>query len=108
MEISELCLLHLFLCLYFLPFIICRSNYRYNMCSNTNGNYINSSIYKNGLSLCRGDLLEQDCHACLKDATNDFPTLCPTQKEAVAWYETCMLRYSNHILSELVIISLGI
>lgn len=131
MEISELCLLHLFLCLYFIPIIICQSDYRYNLCSNTNGNYTNSSIYKanintlldsissetniytgfynisvgqdpnivNGIALCRGDLLEQDCHACLKNAAHDFPALCPTQKEAVVWYETCMLRYSNQILS---------
>ena len=48
----RLCIIHLFLCLYFVPITICQPNfgYFYYLCSNTVGNYTNSSIYKTNLN----------------------------------------------------------
>ncbi|XP_059434894.1 cysteine-rich receptor-like protein kinase 8 [Corylus avellana] len=46
--------------------------------------------------LCRGDLKPDDCRNCLNVAIDNLTLeLCPKQKEAIAWYEECMLRYSS-------------
>uniref|UniRef100_A0A7N2QZ43 Gnk2-homologous domain-containing protein n=1 Tax=Quercus lobata TaxID=97700 RepID=A0A7N2QZ43_QUELO len=47
------------------------------------------------LGLCRGDVKPDVCHSCLNNATN-LTQLCPSQKEAIIWYDYCMLRYSFH------------
>ncbi|KAM1320219.1 hypothetical protein ACFX2H_005122 [Malus domestica] len=48
-----------------------------------------------GLFLCRGDVLGTDaCETCVATATGEFPQRCPIEKEAVIWYDDCMLRYS--------------
>ncbi|RXH85981.1 hypothetical protein DVH24_017034 [Malus domestica] len=53
----------------------------------------NNAVY--GLFLCRGDVLGTDaCETCVATATGEFPQLCPIEKEAVIWYDDCMLRYS--------------
>ncbi|KAI4331992.1 hypothetical protein L6164_016935 [Bauhinia variegata] len=49
----------------------------------------------NAVGMCRGDIKPDDCRTCLYNATIVLPQRCPTQKEAIAWLETCMLRYSN-------------
>ncbi|KAK6264690.1 Gnk2-homologous domain - like 10 [Theobroma cacao] len=49
----------------------------------------------NAIGLCRGDLVADICRSCINDAINDFAEYCPNQREAVAWYDECMLRYSN-------------
>ncbi|XP_030937773.1 cysteine-rich receptor-like protein kinase 29 [Quercus lobata] len=46
------------------------------------------------LGLCRGDAKPDICRSCLNNATNLLPLLCPNQKEAIGWYDYCMLRYS--------------
>uniref|UniRef100_A0A2N9GGI6 Uncharacterized protein n=1 Tax=Fagus sylvatica TaxID=28930 RepID=A0A2N9GGI6_FAGSY len=46
------------------------------------------------LGLCRGDVKPEVCRSCLNNATNLLPLLCPYQKEAIGWYDYCMLRYS--------------
>nr|DAD37555.1 TPA_asm: hypothetical protein HUJ06_008196 [Nelumbo nucifera] len=51
------------------------------------------SIY--GLSLCRGDVTPEDCRNCVKLTTENIIQLCTYQKEAIIWYDHCMLRYSN-------------
>ncbi|KAK4798617.1 hypothetical protein SAY86_030943 [Trapa natans] len=67
--------------------------------SSTNGFYNLSSgkAYGrvNGIGLCRGDVDPSDCHACIKNSTLEIKRQCPNQKEAVIWYDNCMLRYSN-------------
>ncbi|KAL9243535.1 hypothetical protein vseg_017410 [Gypsophila vaccaria] len=70
--------------------------------SNTHVNYgfYNLSVGQNldvvnAVALCRGDVPTGDCKACIKNATTKITSLCPTQKAAVIWYETCMFRYSN-------------
>ncbi|XP_062088348.1 cysteine-rich receptor-like protein kinase 44 [Humulus lupulus] len=47
------------------------------------------------IGLCRGDAKPDDCRSCLNDSTHLLPDICPKQKEAVGWYDTCMLHYSN-------------
>ncbi|XP_057424959.1 cysteine-rich receptor-like protein kinase 25 [Lotus japonicus] len=53
-----------------------------------------SNIVK-GLFLCRGDTLAAACHDCVTAASRDLKRRCPVQKEAIIWYDECMVRYSN-------------
>ncbi|KAI9112402.1 hypothetical protein K1719_016599 [Acacia pycnantha] len=53
----------------------------------------NDTIY--GLYMCRGDVSLQVCNQCVLNATQRLPSECPFSKEAVIWYDECMLRYSN-------------
>ncbi|TXG47197.1 hypothetical protein EZV62_026491 [Acer yangbiense] len=49
----------------------------------------------NAIALCRGDASVDVCRSCLQNATRKILEVCPNQKEAVGWYDNCMLRYSN-------------
>ncbi|KAI3437340.1 uncharacterized protein J3R85_005473 [Psidium guajava] len=49
----------------------------------------------NAIALCRGDVGAADCRSCLNDSAAEIASRCPVQKEAIIWYEYCMLRYSN-------------
>ncbi|KAG2688126.1 hypothetical protein I3760_09G079800 [Carya illinoinensis] len=51
------------------------------------------SVY--AIGLCRGDVNTDTCRSCLHNATSLLPQRCPNQKEAIGWYDGCMLRYSN-------------
>ncbi|KAI9123428.1 hypothetical protein K1719_004728 [Acacia pycnantha] len=48
-----------------------------------------------GLFMCRGDVNLTTCHQCVIDATQRLPSDCPVSKEAIVWYDECLLRYSN-------------
>ncbi|XP_043689497.1 putative receptor-like protein kinase At4g00960 [Telopea speciosissima] len=48
-----------------------------------------------GLFLCRGDVTPETCTSCIQEAKDDITQRCPTEKEAIIWYDFCMLRYSN-------------
>ena len=72
-----------------------------SLSSNTEIDYgfYNSSYGQNpdkvyAIGLCRGDVKPDVCRSCLNNATNLLPLLCPNQKEAIGWYDYCMLRYS--------------
>ncbi|CAN8246210.1 unnamed protein product [Cochlearia groenlandica] len=57
-----------------------------------------------GLFLCRGDFPDATCRDCVAFAVNQTLTRCPGGKEAVIWYDECMLRYSNQsIVGQMVI-----
>uniref|UniRef100_A0A7N2RC89 Cysteine-rich receptor-like protein kinase 29 n=1 Tax=Quercus lobata TaxID=97700 RepID=A0A7N2RC89_QUELO len=61
--------------------------------------FYNSSYGQNpdkvyALGLCRGDVKPDVCRSCLNNATKLLTQLCPNQKEAIGWYDYCMLRYS--------------
>ncbi|KAF7849601.1 hypothetical protein BT93_L0493 [Corymbia citriodora subsp. variegata] len=49
----------------------------------------------NAIALCRGDVGAADCRSCLNDSAPEIARQCPVQKEAIIWYDNCMLRYSN-------------
>ncbi|KAK9681710.1 hypothetical protein RND81_10G022000 [Saponaria officinalis] len=52
-----------------------------------------------GLYLCRGDLDDEQCHNCVETATSTIAENCPVQKEAIVWYEECMVRYANQTIT---------
>lgn len=53
----------------------------------------NETVY--GLFLCRGDIPADSCRTCVAGAARDVVERCPEEKVAVAWYDECMLRYSD-------------
>lgn len=66
------------------------------------GGFYNTSVGQNtseaayGLFLCRGDLSGLDCQECVSTAIQDLvQQFCPIEKDAMVFYEECMLRYSN-------------
>lgn len=44
---------------------------------------------------CQGDLTGQECHDCVQLSARTIVEHCPTEKEAIVWYQECMLRYAN-------------
>ncbi|KAK3195322.1 hypothetical protein Dsin_026632 [Dipteronia sinensis] len=48
-----------------------------------------------GLFLCRGDVSASTCQDCVSFAVRDIAQRCPVEKEAVVWYDECLLRYSD-------------
>ncbi|GMI77544.1 cysteine-rich RLK (RECEPTOR-like protein kinase) 10 [Hibiscus trionum] len=48
-----------------------------------------------GLFLCRGDLSAEACQSCVAFAATDISRRCPVEITAVAWYDECLIRYSN-------------
>eukprot|EP00256_Glycine_max_P052518 XP_014618872.1 putative receptor-like protein kinase At4g00960 [Glycine max] len=49
----------------------------------------------NAIGLCRGDLKPDECRSCLNDARGNLTQRCPNQKEAIIYYDECLLRYSD-------------
>lgn len=47
-----------------------------------------------GLYLCRGDVEQNICRSCVNASSCDIITHCPGNKEAIIWYDECMVRYS--------------
>jgi hypothetical protein len=47
------------------------------------------------LFLCRGDNSRELCQGCIKTTSEAIMIRCPNYKEAIIWYDRCMLRYSN-------------
>lgn len=74
--------------------------------NSTAGNSSSDRVY--GLFLCRGDVSPQACRQCVANASVDLVRLCPTQREAIVWYDDCLLRYSNQsVFSNQVVISMS-
>ncbi|KAK4374073.1 hypothetical protein RND71_004750 [Anisodus tanguticus] len=48
-----------------------------------------------GISLCRGDVSSDDCKSCILDASQELGKRCPYDKEAIIWYDSCLLKYSD-------------
>ncbi|PRQ59624.1 putative protein kinase RLK-Pelle-DLSV family [Rosa chinensis] len=62
--------------------------------SSYGGNTSSEAIY--AIGLCKGDIgTTSDCLQCLNASRSALMELCPNQKEAIIWYDNCMLRYSN-------------
>ncbi|KAF2305007.1 hypothetical protein GH714_001007 [Hevea brasiliensis] len=57
------------------------------------GNTSGAKVY--GSFLCRGDLSPQECQNCVDTVTENITQICPGKKEAIIWYDQCMIRYSN-------------
>ncbi|XP_076924020.1 cysteine-rich repeat secretory protein 38-like [Bidens hawaiensis] len=52
----------------------------------------------NSVALCRGDINADVCESCLNDSIAMLPRLCPNQKSAIVYYDSCFLRYSNETI----------
>ncbi|KAJ0024958.1 hypothetical protein Pint_07109 [Pistacia integerrima] len=63
-----------------------------------NASYGRNTDKVNAMALCRGDVKPDICHSCIKNSSLQLTKRCPNQKEAVVWYDDCMLRYSNRSL----------
>jgi hypothetical protein len=50
--------------------------------------------------MCRGDISLSPtlCQLCVQDAIKRISSECPTSKDAIIWYDKCLLRYSYHSL----------
>ncbi|URE27548.1 Cysteine-rich receptor-like protein kinase [Musa troglodytarum] len=48
-----------------------------------------------GLVLCRGDTNATTCSPCLSKGAVEILQLCAYDKDAVVWYDECLLRFSN-------------
>ncbi|CAH2048170.1 unnamed protein product [Thlaspi arvense] len=65
------------------------------------GTYSNATIglspdIVHGMFLCRGDITKTSCSDCVKTATLEITkNNCTYQKNAIIFYEECMVRYSN-------------
>ncbi|KAK1428351.1 hypothetical protein QVD17_17184 [Tagetes erecta] len=98
------------------PFIICHnestytpnSTYSINLAAalsslpDTNSGYgfFNSSTGQvidtaNAACLCRADVQPDICETCLRDSIYHLRRSCPNQREAVIYYEFCLLKYSD-------------
>jgi len=60
-----------------------------------NSSYGQNSDQVSAIGLCRGDVNPDVCRGCLNISTSLLKQLCPNQKEAIGWFDNCMLRYSN-------------
>ncbi|KAL2324322.1 hypothetical protein Fmac_023380 [Flemingia macrophylla] len=52
----------------------------------------------NAIAMCRGDVEPNECRSCLNDSRGNLTRGCPNQKEAILFYDNCMLRYSNRTI----------
>ena len=55
----------------------------------------NSSDRVNAVGLCRPDISPEGCRSCMNTSSHAIREKCPNSMEAVLYYDTCMLRYSN-------------
>ncbi|MCH79348.1 cysteine-rich receptor-like protein kinase [Trifolium medium] len=55
------------------------------------GIYPSEPVY--GLFMCRGDVLSHVCHECIVNATKTLSKECSLSKQAVIWYEKCMVGF---------------
>ncbi|XP_052178587.1 cysteine-rich repeat secretory protein 38-like [Diospyros lotus] len=49
----------------------------------------------NGIALCRGDANATTCKTCVAEAGGEIRQRCAQQKQAIIWYDNCLLKYSN-------------
>ncbi|GJU65344.1 cysteine-rich receptor-like protein kinase 10 [Tanacetum coccineum] len=60
-----------------------------------NGSFGQNPDQANAIGLCKGDVEPNDCRRCINEAITRLRQICPNQKGAIGWYDTCMLKYSN-------------
>ncbi|KAD7117326.1 hypothetical protein E3N88_04594 [Mikania micrantha] len=48
--------------------------------------------------LCRGDVNLDSCQTCLNNSIVRLGQLCPNQKEAIGYYDNCLVKYSNEVI----------
>ncbi|KAJ0097420.1 hypothetical protein Patl1_27482 [Pistacia atlantica] len=78
--------------------LISNANLSNGFYNTSTGGLLDGTDKAYGLFLCRGDIAPDFCQNCVKAAREKIITLCPKQKEAIVWYDECMLRYSNRAI----------
>ncbi|RWR88315.1 Protein kinase domain-containing protein [Cinnamomum micranthum f. kanehirae] len=48
-----------------------------------------------GLFQCRGDTNRHQCKTCIKISGAEIKQACPNSRQVIAWYDYCLLRYSD-------------
>ncbi|TMX05500.1 hypothetical protein EJD97_016991 [Solanum chilense] len=48
-----------------------------------------------GVFLCRGDVVTKNCKNCIDEAIERIQSECPLKKQAIIWFDECLVRYSN-------------
>ena len=61
----------------------------FNLSAGESPNKVNSIV------LCRADRNQDQCNSCLNYTATELERLCPSNKEATAWSEFCLVRYAN-------------
>ncbi|KAK4735147.1 hypothetical protein R3W88_009408 [Solanum pinnatisectum] len=71
--------------------------YRLLYSNASNSIYANPSVGDkvHGLYLCRGDVAPKDCQNCIDMASERIQRECPLKKQAIIWYDQCLVRYSD-------------
>nr|XP_043624450.1 putative receptor-like protein kinase At4g00960 [Erigeron canadensis] len=59
----------------------------------SSGQGINDTV--NSVALCRGDINSTECQSCLNNSIVKLRSICPNQKEAIGYYDNCLVKYSN-------------
>ncbi|KAK3173871.1 hypothetical protein Dsin_032973 [Dipteronia sinensis] len=54
----------------------------------------------NAIALCRGDVKPDVCSSCIRDSVSKLLQVCCNPKEAIGFYDDCMLRFSNRSIFE--------
>ncbi|XP_009791095.1 cysteine-rich receptor-like protein kinase 15 isoform X2 [Nicotiana sylvestris] len=74
----------------------------YRSLYNNGGNFIYAKASEgedpdkvHGVFLCRGDVAPKDCQSCIDEATEEILSACALKKQAIVWYDECLIRYSN-------------
>ncbi|KAD7117324.1 hypothetical protein E3N88_04592 [Mikania micrantha] len=50
------------------------------------------------VALCRGDVNPDVCRSCVNNSIVRLGQLCPNQKEAIGYYDYCLMKYSNEVI----------
>ncbi|KAI3765172.1 hypothetical protein L2E82_15199 [Cichorium intybus] len=56
----------------------------------------NDRVYS--IALCRGDVESDLCRSCVDDSIVKLREICPNQREAIGFYDICLLQYSNETI----------
>ncbi|XP_029126494.1 cysteine-rich receptor-like protein kinase 6 [Cajanus cajan] len=64
--------------------------------STTKNGFFETKVHTlTGFFMCFGDFSPTLCHQCVLNATQTISSQCPSSKEAIIWYNHCLLHYSD-------------
>lgn len=64
----------------------------YNISVGQNPDRVNVAV------LCRGNIQPDACRQCVQNASAELLKSCPNQKQAITWFDLCMLRFSDQTI----------
>ncbi|PSS04722.1 Cysteine-rich receptor-like protein kinase [Actinidia chinensis var. chinensis] len=69
-----------------------------------NASYGENPNTAHAIVLCRGDADLETCRSCINTSTSKLLQVCPNSKQAIGWYDYCMLRYSNASMEGIMVV----